>query len=220
MSQGPGVVGLPTALLLLCIPGCLTLSCSSPVAGAVGESLSVQCRYEQKYKTFKKYWCRQPCLPLWHQIVETRGSDGEVRSGRVSITDHSGNLTFTVTMENLTADDEGKYRCGIATILKEEGLHGLLPDLFFQVQVFVSSASSIENSARAPGSPRSSRPSQRQGVVPSKSRVPAACRWRRAQFRRLFPGVDFCLSSYLALLLSSPLCPPVSTGPQHKDRSL
>ncbi|XP_053423691.1 protein CD300H-like isoform X2 [Nycticebus coucang] len=165
MSQGPGVVGLPTALLLLCIPGCLTLSCSSPVAGAVGESLSVQCRYEQKYKTFKKYWCRQPCLPLWHQIVETRGSDGEVRSGRVSITDHSGNLTFTVTMENLTADDEGKYRCGIATILKEEGLHGLLPDLFFQVQVFVSSASSIENSARAPGSPRSSRPSQRQGSL-------------------------------------------------------
>uniref|UniRef100_H0XTH0 CD300H molecule (gene/pseudogene) n=1 Tax=Otolemur garnettii TaxID=30611 RepID=H0XTH0_OTOGA len=146
MSQG--VVGLPVALLLLCIPGCLPLICSSPVMGTVGESLSVQCWYEQKYKMFKKYWCRQPCLPLWHQVVETRGSDGEVRSGRVSITDHSGNLTFTVTMENLTADDEGKYRCGIATILKEEGFHGFLPDLFFQVQVLVSPGESLLSLAR------------------------------------------------------------------------
>ncbi|XP_025721954.2 protein CD300H-like isoform X1 [Callorhinus ursinus] len=106
--------------------------------GTVGGSLRVQCRYEEKYKTFTKYWCRQPCLPLWNQTVATRGSEEEMRSGRVSIVDHPGDLTFTVTLENLTVDDTGKYRCGIATILHEEGLHGFLPDLFLQVQVFVS----------------------------------------------------------------------------------
>ncbi|GAB5581275.1 protein CD300H isoform X2 [Prionailurus iriomotensis] len=129
---------LPSALLLLSVPGFSSLSGPSTVTGTEGGSLSVQCRYEEKYKAFTKYWCRQPCLLLWNQMVETRGSEGEVRSGRVSIVDDSADLTFTVTLENLTTDDAGKYRCGIATILREEGLNGLLPDLFFQVQVFVS----------------------------------------------------------------------------------
>lgn len=108
------------------------------MTGTEGESLSVRCRYEEKYKAFTKYWCRQPCLPLWDEVVETGGSEREVQSDRVSIVDHSADLAFTVTLENLTAGDAGKYRCGISTILKEEGLYGFLPDLFFQVQVFVS----------------------------------------------------------------------------------
>ncbi|XP_077612813.1 protein CD300H-like [Crocuta crocuta] len=129
---------VPSLLLLLSVPGFSSLSGPSTVTGPEGGSLSVQCRYKEKYKAFPKYWCRQPCLLLWNQMVETRGSEGEVQSDRVSIVDHSADLTFTVTLKNLTADDAGKYRCGIATILREEGLHGFLPDLFFQVQVFVS----------------------------------------------------------------------------------
>ncbi|XP_032726580.1 protein CD300H-like isoform X3 [Lontra canadensis] len=129
---------LPLALLFLCVPGSLSLSGPSTVMGTVGGSLSLQCRYEEKYKTFTKYWCRQPCLLLWNPTVATGRSEEKMRSGRVSIVDHAEDLTFTVTLENLTADDAGKYRCGIATILQEEGLHGFLPDLFFQVQVFVS----------------------------------------------------------------------------------
>ncbi|XP_059003421.1 uncharacterized protein LOC131815663 isoform X1 [Mustela lutreola] len=121
----------------------LSLSGPSTVMGTVGGSLSVQCQYEEKYKTFTKYWCRQPCLPSWNQTVATGRSEEKMRSGRVSIVDHAENLTFTVTLENLTADDAGKYRCGIATILQEEGLHGFLPDLFFQVQVFVSPRSQV-----------------------------------------------------------------------------
>ncbi|XP_042822655.1 protein CD300H isoform X1 [Panthera tigris] len=137
-TQRDGAMWLPSALLLLSVPGFSSLSGPSTVTGTEGGSLRVQCQYEEKYKTFTKYWCRQPCLLLWNQMVETRGSEGEVRSGRVSIVDHSADLTFTVTLENLTTDDAGKYRCGIATILREEGLNGFLPDLFFQVQVFVS----------------------------------------------------------------------------------
>uniref|UniRef100_A0A2K5J8A3 Ig-like domain-containing protein n=1 Tax=Colobus angolensis palliatus TaxID=336983 RepID=A0A2K5J8A3_COLAP len=123
MTQRAGAALLPSALFLLCVPGCLTVSGPSTVMGTVGESLSVQCQYEEKYKMFNKYW--------W--------SEGVVRSDRVAITDHPGDLTFTVTLENLTVDNAGKYRCGIATILQEDGLSGLLPDPFFQVQVLVSS---------------------------------------------------------------------------------
>ncbi|XP_054449149.1 protein CD300H-like [Pteronotus mesoamericanus] len=144
---------LPWALLLLCVPGSLSLHGPSTVTGTVGGSLSVQCRYQEGYKPFAKYWCRQPCLPFFSETVETSASEGEVRRGRVSITDHPGNLTFTVTLENLTANDAGKYRCGISTMLVEEGLSGLLPEPFSQVQVFVSPASSSKSSSRTPGPP-------------------------------------------------------------------
>ncbi|XP_075850038.1 LOW QUALITY PROTEIN: protein CD300H [Microcebus murinus] len=164
-APGAGASGLPSALPLVCVPGCVALSCSSTVAGAEGGSLSVQCQYAEKYRTFSEYWCRQqPCPPLWQEIVENGGSEGEARSGRVAITDRAGDLTSTVTLENLTADDQGKYRSGIATILREEdGLHGLPPEPFLQVQVLASSASRTENSTGTPGSSRSTRPSQRQG---------------------------------------------------------
>ncbi|XP_069400104.1 protein CD300H-like isoform X7 [Ovis canadensis] len=151
---------LPSALLLLQLPGSLSLSGPSTVTGAVGESLSVECRYEEEYRAFHKYWCRQPCFPLWQRTVQTRGPEVEVKSGRVSITDHPEDLAFTVTLESLTADDAGKYRCGVATILKEEGLLGFLPDPFFQVQVIVSPASSSNSSAWTSGSP-----SQQQGPL-------------------------------------------------------
>ncbi|XP_069400101.1 protein CD300H-like isoform X5 [Ovis canadensis] len=154
------VMQLLVVLLLLCIPGSLSLSGPSTVTGAVGESLSVECRYEEEYRAFHKYWCRQPCFPLWQRTVQTRGPEVEVKSGRVSITDHPEDLAFTVTLESLTADDAGKYRCGVATILKEEGLLGFLPDPFFQVQVIVSPASSSNSSAWTSGSP-----SQQQGPL-------------------------------------------------------
>lgn len=107
------------------------------MTGTMGGSLSVQCRYKKDYKAFNKYWCRQPCLPLFSETVTTSALRREARRGRVSVLDHPGNLTFTVTLKNLTANDAGKYRCGISTLLLEEGLPGFLPEPFFQVQVFV-----------------------------------------------------------------------------------
>ncbi|XP_068834611.1 protein CD300H-like isoform X2 [Capricornis sumatraensis] len=151
---------LLVALLLLCVPGSLSLSGPSTVTGAVGDSLSVECCYEEAYRAFHKYWCRQPCFPLWQRTVQTSGPEVEVKSGRVSITDRPEDLAFTVTLESLTADDAGKYRCGVATILKEEGLLSFLPDPFFQVQVIVSPASSSNSSAWTSGSP-----SQQQGPL-------------------------------------------------------
>ena len=64
----------------------------------------------------------------------TKEADKEVRTGRVSIRDHGANLTFTVTLENLTEDDAGTYRCGIDT----SWLPGYMIDLTFRVVVSVS----------------------------------------------------------------------------------
>ncbi|KAM5309169.1 CMRF35-like molecule 6 [Glossophaga mutica] len=122
--------------------GSLSLRGPGNVTGTAGGSLSVSCRYREEYKRFAEYLRRQLCSPFFSETVETSASGGEVRSGRVSIPDHPGNLPFTVTLENLTASDAGKYRCGISTILVGDGLPGFSPDPLFQVQVFVSAGPS------------------------------------------------------------------------------
>ncbi|XP_036198004.1 uncharacterized protein LOC118672438 isoform X2 [Myotis myotis] len=111
MTLRSGSTWLPSALLLLQVPGCLSLSGPGHVTGTVGGSLSVQCRYEKEFKENNKYWCKSPCLAsLRTKIVETTESEREVRRGRVSIRDHPATLTFTVTLESLTEGDGGTYR--------------------------------------------------------------------------------------------------------------
>ncbi|XP_040496237.1 CMRF35-like molecule 8 [Ursus maritimus] len=127
------VAWLPWALLLLWGPGSWSLSGPNSTTGTVGGSLSVQCRYEEKFRENAKYWCKKLCV--W-KIVETKEADREVRTGRVSIKDHRANLTFTVTLENLTEDDAGTYRCGIDT----SWLSGYFRDPAFHVVVSVTPA--------------------------------------------------------------------------------
>lgn len=100
----------------LCFSGCLSLTGPGSVSGYVGGSLRVQCQYAQSYKGYTKYWCRGPHDKGCKSIVETDGSEREKKNGRVSIRDHAGNSTITVTMENLSEDDAGSYWCKIQTV--------------------------------------------------------------------------------------------------------
>uniref|UniRef100_A0A5F9CV27 Ig-like domain-containing protein n=1 Tax=Oryctolagus cuniculus TaxID=9986 RepID=A0A5F9CV27_RABIT len=124
-------VWLSPPLLLLLIQGCFCLSGPSTVSGTEGGSLSVQCRYEEEHRMQAKFWCRHRCLP-GREIVMTKPPEVEARSGRVSIRDHPANLTFTVTLENLSIQDAGTYQCGVDV---PQGW-----DIFFLVTVLVSPA--------------------------------------------------------------------------------
>lgn len=95
----------------LCFPGCVPLRGPSTVTGSVGESLSVRCQYEEKYKSNVKYWCRDSLLSC-EKIVKTRPPK-EAGNGRVSIRDHPANLTFTVTLKKLALEDAGTYKCRV-----------------------------------------------------------------------------------------------------------
>ncbi|XP_029338915.1 CMRF35-like molecule 8 isoform X2 [Mus caroli] len=101
---------LPSALLLSQVPGCVPLHGPSTVTGTVGESLSVSCQYEEKFKTKNKFWCRVSLKGLCKDIVKTSSSE-EARNGRLTIRDHPDNLTFTVTFESLTLEDADTYLC-------------------------------------------------------------------------------------------------------------
>ncbi|XP_039715410.1 CMRF35-like molecule 3 isoform X1 [Pteropus medius] len=76
-------------------------------------SLTVPCRYDPEWKTHRKWWCRGAAWSSCKILVQTTGSEREVRKGRVSIMDSQGNFTFTVTMEELRLDDADTYWCGI-----------------------------------------------------------------------------------------------------------
>ncbi|XP_062072722.1 CMRF35-like molecule 8 [Lepus europaeus] len=131
MTPRGRAMGLRSALLLLWVPGCFCLSGPGTVQGTEGGSLSVQCWYEEEHRALAKFWCRHLCWP-GGEIVKTKPPEVEARSGRVSIRDHPANLTFTVTLENLSSKDAGTYQCGVDEPLRL--------DTNFLVKVFVSPA--------------------------------------------------------------------------------
>nr|A2A7V7.1 RecName: Full=CMRF35-like molecule 6; Short=CLM-6; AltName: Full=CD300 antigen-like family member C; AltName: CD_antigen=CD300c; Flags: Precursor [Mus musculus] len=125
---------LPSAVLLSLVPGHFPVRGPSTVTGTVGESLSVSCQYEKKLKTKKKIWCKWKSNVLCKDIVKTSASE-EARNGRVSIRDHPDNLTFTVTLENLTLEDAGTYMCMVDIGFFYDAY--LQIDKSFKVEVFV-----------------------------------------------------------------------------------
>uniref|UniRef100_A0A8C8UN46 Ig-like domain-containing protein n=1 Tax=Peromyscus maniculatus bairdii TaxID=230844 RepID=A0A8C8UN46_PERMB len=183
----------------LCFSGCVPLRGPSKVTGTVGESLSVRCQYEEKYKANDKYWCRVSLLPSCKEIVRTRASK-EAGNGRVSIRDHPATLTFTVTLENLTLEDAGTYKCGVDV----PGFSGEDTEWRSLVQsVFPSFApvtgSSPENRANILGSPTSS-PVHTQPSVITEDTTPGPS----LQPRSLLSSIYFQLLVFLEvpLLLS------------------
>ncbi|XP_047398590.1 CMRF35-like molecule 7 [Sciurus carolinensis] len=107
---------LPPALLLFSLPGCFSIfSIQGPksVRGPEQGSVTVLCRYSPEWKAYHKWWCRGA---RWHTcriLVQTRGSEQEEKSGRVSIRDNRRDHSFEVTMEKLQQDDTDTYWCGI-----------------------------------------------------------------------------------------------------------
>ncbi|KAG8511871.1 CMRF35-like molecule 1 [Galemys pyrenaicus] len=99
----------------MCLPGSSALSSPGTVQGWERGSLTVECRYDPGYETYKKRWCRRIDWITCKTLVETTGSEQEVRRGRVSIRDHHKYHTFTVTMEKLRLDDANTYWCGIVS---------------------------------------------------------------------------------------------------------
>ncbi|XP_042529932.1 CMRF35-like molecule 6 [Dipodomys spectabilis] len=183
-------VWLPLNLLLLWLPGCCLLRGPSRVTGTQGGSLSLQFWYEEKYKTYNKYWCRSSrVLRRCENTVETKDSEREVSRGRMSISDHPENLTFTVTLKNLSLEDTGSYWCGIHIPWQEE------LDDYFQVAVFVLPASSSKNNRSTLRPPTLEPPPKGPGTTRKAMPTPSP------QPGSLLSSVHFLLLVFLELPL-------------------
>uniref|UniRef100_A0A8C8WSK3 Immunoglobulin V-set domain-containing protein n=1 Tax=Panthera leo TaxID=9689 RepID=A0A8C8WSK3_PANLE len=98
----------------LCFSGSYPLmAVSNAVSGPVRGSLTVQCRYEPGWETYKKWWCRGANWENCRILVKTNGSGEKAKGNQVSIQDNQKMHTFTVTMEELRWNNADTYWCGI-----------------------------------------------------------------------------------------------------------
>ncbi|KAM5309149.1 CMRF35-like molecule 7 [Glossophaga mutica] len=104
---------LSPALFLLSLPGCFPIQGPEFVSGRERGSLTVRCRYRPEWKAYKKYWCRGAQLLSCRVLVETTGSEQEVKKDRVSIRDDQKNRSIVVTMQDLRQDDKDTYWCAV-----------------------------------------------------------------------------------------------------------
>lgn len=105
-----------SCILGFCVPGCVSFEGPESVRGPVRGSLTVRCRYDPGWEAHDKYWCRGA---VWHRckvLVQTSGSEQEVRKDRVSLRDSQRDRVLTVTMEELKPDDRDIYWCGIERV--------------------------------------------------------------------------------------------------------
>uniref|UniRef100_A0A8C7AW44 Ig-like domain-containing protein n=1 Tax=Neovison vison TaxID=452646 RepID=A0A8C7AW44_NEOVI len=175
----------------LCFPGCWSLRGPPSVTGTVGGSQSVQCQYEEEFRETPKYWCKSPCV---RRTLKTEGADREGRKDRVSIRDHPVNLTFTVTLENLTEDDAGTYWCGIDT----SGKPGYLFDRQDSgTSVLVHPALRLILISEATGPEHKGRWGQSLGLMSRRNSCQSLC----PSYRSLLSSIHFLL----LILLKVPL---------------
>ncbi|XP_029783090.1 CMRF35-like molecule 3 [Suricata suricatta] len=105
---------LPGAFLLLCLPGCFTLSIPRILKGTMGGTLVIECRYSVGEEGHRKFWCRGPSWTDCVRVIEAAPMEGqEVRRGRVTLRDNPREHLFHVITEDLEEGDADIYWCGV-----------------------------------------------------------------------------------------------------------
>ncbi|CAB1318983.1 unnamed protein product, partial [Coregonus sp. 'balchen'] len=80
------------------------------VSVKTGGSITIPCRYDQKYKTHVKYLCKIDYLQRCSTVVRTYPPKS---TDKASISDDINQLTVTVTMTDLEPVDSGRYWCAV-----------------------------------------------------------------------------------------------------------
>lgn len=96
------------------LPGTSSLSLQRNITGWVGDSISVPCHYDLKYRHHVKYWCTGR---LWSNCTVLKRTDGSLNDeDKILINDDKTQGVFTVTVRRLEKGDEDQYWCAIETM--------------------------------------------------------------------------------------------------------
>nr|XP_035927192.1 CMRF35-like molecule 9 isoform X5 [Halichoerus grypus] len=114
----------PLVLLWGCLllPGYGAVLGPKEISAFEGDTVSLQCTYQEELRTRQKYWCKEKgfFLSRCSGTVYARENGQETREDRVSIQDSPETLTLHVTLRNLTLQDTGKYFCGVSKLGRDE----------------------------------------------------------------------------------------------------
>ncbi|KAK2081820.1 hypothetical protein P7K49_039829 [Saguinus oedipus] len=102
-------------------PGYEALEGPKEISGLEGDTVSLKCTCEEELRDHRKYGGREvglfiSCCTGTIYVGEGR----EAMEGRVSIRDSHQELSFTVTLRDLTLKDTGKYWCGVKKLGTDE----------------------------------------------------------------------------------------------------
>nr|XP_003217274.1 PREDICTED: CMRF35-like molecule 4 [Anolis carolinensis] len=113
---------------------CWALEGPQRVSAPHGSSISLQCKYTKEDKEYVKFWCREQShrFCCHSHLVQTTGSEAEVKVNKTSIKDNHIFHEFRVTIENVTEVDAGTYLCGV-----ERWNY----DISHQVEIIITTAS-------------------------------------------------------------------------------
>ncbi|XP_034148656.1 polymeric immunoglobulin receptor isoform X2 [Esox lucius] len=89
-----------------------SVSTVSKLSVEKGKSITVPCRYDQRYRQYFKYWCRGD---YWNSCSTLAHTNQPKISGTVLISDDNTQTIFSVTMLDLKPEDSGYYWCAVET---------------------------------------------------------------------------------------------------------
>ncbi|XP_053349154.1 polymeric immunoglobulin receptor-like isoform X1 [Clarias gariepinus] len=92
-------------LILQVISGCACLWTVGKLTAKPGDSVTIPCHYNWRFRENVKYWCRGK---MWYMCVRVRE-----RPGRVGVMDNPDESVITLSLSELQIGDTGRYWCAI-----------------------------------------------------------------------------------------------------------
>uniref|UniRef100_A0A3B4C9R2 Immunoglobulin V-set domain-containing protein n=1 Tax=Pygocentrus nattereri TaxID=42514 RepID=A0A3B4C9R2_PYGNA len=129
-----GPLSLQEVLMLLWSPSS-GVSAGTTVTGHRGQSVQIRYAPIGLYKTSIKYLCRGECSALWRtKVIPVQSGSAEDQT--FSLDDDTAARVFTITINDLRAEDRGRYWCRVKRPKP-------LPDLYTEILLLVEQGENL-----------------------------------------------------------------------------
>ncbi|XP_032898103.1 CMRF35-like molecule 3 [Amblyraja radiata] len=205
-----GTVALLVLVAVGLTPGSRGITGPKEVRGELGQSVTVECRYIQKYKDNDKLWCKGEYYPTSPTVVST----DDPQQGRTSMSDDKTQRIVSVTIDKLEKSDEGYYWCVIVKgilssnertsilLTVSEGSQTSRPDMVTTTSATINTRARTTLPQDAPTTEAASSTESQGSTLPNRDivlnvrRVWGVLRWVLFGVLLLFPVSISCVTTF------------------------